>query len=45
MEAAAELCYTPAELLMEFAERHNVLLHYGAEELEEDRRTLKRLGL
>jgi len=42
---AAELCRTPLEQFMEFAGRHNVPLHYGAEELEEDRRTLERLGL
>ena len=42
---AAELCRTPVEQFMEFAGRHNVSLHYGAEELEEDRQTLERLGL
>lgn len=42
---AAELCRVPVEKFMEFAARHNVPLHYGAEELEEDRRTLERLGL
>ena len=42
---AAELCQTPVEQFMEFAGRHNVALHYGADELEEDRRTLERLGL
>jgi predicted HTH domain antitoxin len=42
---AAELCHTPFEEFMEFAGRHNVPLHYGADELEEDRRTLERLGL
>ncbi len=30
---------------MEFAAQHKVSLHYGSEELEEDRRTLERLGL
>jgi predicted HTH domain antitoxin len=42
---AAELCHTPLELFMEFAGRHEVPLHYGADDLEEDRRTLQRLGL
>jgi hypothetical protein len=30
---------------MEFAARHDVPLHYGLDELDEDRRTLQRLGL
>ena len=42
---AAELCQMPVEQFMEFAARHNVVLHYGSEQLEEDRRTLERLGL
>jgi predicted HTH domain antitoxin len=42
---AAELCRMPVEQFMEFAGRHNVPLHYDADELEEDRRTLERLGL
>ena len=42
---AAELCQMPVEKFMEFAARHNVPLHYGAVDLEEDRRTLERLGL
>ena len=42
---AAELCQTPVEQFLEFAGRHNVPLHYGLDELEEDRRTLDRLGL
>jgi hypothetical protein len=33
------------EQFMEFAAQHNVPLHYGVGELEEDRRTLERLGL
>ena len=33
------------EQFMEFAGRHNVPLHYGADDLEEDRKTLERLGL
>src|SRR5262249_3390872 len=39
---AAELCETPVETFMEFAGQRNVPLHYGADELEEDRQTLKR---
>ncbi len=42
---ASELCQMPVEQFMEFAAQHNVPLHYGADELEEDRRTLERLGL
>jgi predicted HTH domain antitoxin len=42
---AAELCRMSVEQFMEFAAQHNVPLHYGADELEEDRRTLQRLGL
>jgi predicted HTH domain antitoxin len=42
---AAELCQMSVEQFMEFAAQHNVALHYGADELEEDRRTLERLGL
>ena len=42
---AAELCQMPVEQFMEFAARHNVPIHYGVDELEEDRRTLERLGL
>lgn len=42
---AAELCRMPVEQFMEFAARHRVPLHYGADDLEEDRRTLERLGL
>lgn len=42
---AAELSQMPIEQFLEFAGRHNVPLHYGAVELEEDRRTLGRLGL
>jgi len=45
LERASELCQMPLERFMEFAARHNVPLHYGAHELEEDRRTLERLGL
>jgi predicted HTH domain antitoxin len=42
---AAELCQMSVEQFVELAAQHNVPLHYGAEQLEEDRRTLKRLGL
>jgi predicted HTH domain antitoxin len=42
---AAELCHLPVEQFIEFAGQHNVPLHYGAEDLEEDRQTLQRLGL
>ena len=43
---ASELCQMPVEQFMEFAAQHNASLHYyGSEELEEDRRTLERLGL
>jgi len=42
---ASELCRMPVEQFMEFAAQHNVPLHYGVDELEEDRRTLDRLGL
>ena len=43
--SAAELCHMPVEQFMEFSGRHNVPLHYGADDLEEDRQTLERLGL
>ena len=43
--STAELCHLPTEQFMEFAGRHNVPLHYGADDLEEDRQTLERLGL
>jgi len=42
---AAELCETAIEVFMEYAAQHNVPLHYGTDELEEDRRTLQRLNL
>ena len=42
---AAELCHLPVEQFMEFSGRHSVPLHFGADDLEEDRRTLERLGL
>ena len=43
MGRAAELCRTPLEVFMEFAAEHEVPLHYGIAELEEDRRTLAKL--
>ena len=42
---ASELCQMPVEQFMEFAAQHDVPLHYGETDLEEDRRTLERLGL
>ena len=42
---AAELCQMPVERFMEYAARYNVPLHYGPDDLEEDPRTLERLGL
>jgi predicted HTH domain antitoxin len=43
MGRAAELCHTPLEAFMEYAAEHEVPLHYGIAELEEDRRTLSKL--
>jgi predicted HTH domain antitoxin len=45
MGRAAELCRTPLATFMEFAANHAVPMHYGIDELEEDRRTAERLGL
>ena len=43
---AAELCAAPLAAFMEFASAHGVPpLNYGVEQLEEDRRTLAKLGL
>ena len=42
---AAELCRMPVERFMDYIGKHNVAIHYGADELEEDRATLKRLNL
>ena len=42
---AAELCQMPIEQFMKFTAQHNAPLNYGAGDLEEDRLTLKRLGL
>ena len=41
---AAEFCQTPIEQFMVFVGCHEVPLHYGIADLEEDRRTLERLG-
>jgi predicted HTH domain antitoxin len=41
---AAELCQM-VERFMEFSASHNAPIHYGISDLEEDRRTLERLGL
>ena len=35
--SAAELCHLPIERFMEFSCRHNVPLHFGVADLEEDR--------
>ena len=43
--SAAELCHMPVEQFMEFSGRHNVPLHLGVDDLEEDRQTLERLAL
>jgi predicted HTH domain antitoxin len=45
MGRAAELCRTPLEEFVQFAADHAVPLYYGIAELEEDRRTMERLGL
>ena len=45
MGRAAELCHTPLETFMEYAAAHEVPLHYGIAELEEDRRTLAKLRM
>jgi predicted HTH domain antitoxin len=42
---AAVLSHTPIELFMQFAGRHGIPLHYGLNELEQDRRNMVRLGL
>jgi hypothetical protein len=36
---------SPVEQLLEFAGMHDVPLHYSLGDLNEDRRTLERLGL
>ena len=40
---AAELCEISVEAFLEFAGQHKAPLHYGAGDLEEDRRTMQRL--
>lgn len=40
---AAELCGTPVEAFMEFAAEREVPLHYGPDELAEDRQSLQHL--
>jgi predicted HTH domain antitoxin len=42
---AAELCQTSIETFMDYAGQHGVPLHYGVEELEQDRLNMARLGL
>jgi predicted HTH domain antitoxin len=42
---AAELSGTPIETFIQFAGSHGVPLHYGTEELEQDRRNMTRIGL
>lgn len=42
---AAELCGTPIETFLVYLSNRGVDLHYGLEELEEDRRTIEKLGL
>jgi predicted HTH domain antitoxin len=41
---AAELCQTSVEAFLVFAGRHDVPVHYSVSDLEEDQRTLERLG-
>ena len=42
---AAELCQTPLEAFLQFAGQHEVPLHYGPSDLEDDRRTSQHLKL
>ncbi len=42
---AAELCNMPVRDFMEFAATHQAPLHYGATDLDEDRKTAKVLKL
>ncbi len=42
---AAELCQIPLEAFIEFAAEHEVPLHYGLADLDEDRRTSERLRM
>ena len=41
---AAELSQTSVEAFMVFSGRHDAPMHYSASDLEEDQRTLERLG-
>jgi predicted HTH domain antitoxin len=41
---AAELCETPVEAFLEFAGRRHVAMHYGVDELEDDRKSFERLN-
>ncbi len=41
---AAELCQTSIEAFMVFAGHREVPMHYSSSDLDEDRRTLERLG-
>jgi predicted HTH domain antitoxin len=42
---AAELCRMPIQAFMDYAGEHGAALHYGLEELDQDRRNIARLGL
>jgi predicted HTH domain antitoxin len=42
---AAGLCRMPIEAFMDYAGEHGAALHYGLDELEQDRRNIARLGL
>ncbi len=42
---AAELCQSSVEQFMQFSAEHEVPLHYGAADLQQDRKTLEHLGL
>ncbi len=42
---AAELCGQPLQSFLQFAAAHKVPMNYSSDDLEEDRRTLARLGL
>jgi predicted HTH domain antitoxin len=42
---AAELSQTPVDAFITFAGQHGVPLHYGMNELEEDRLNISRFGL
>lgn len=42
---AAELCRLSVEAFLDYAGKHGAPMHYGPDELEEDRATLERLRL